>query len=323
MTTNPSGPGPRRWTAGPEHDGMRLDLAITKWSGLSRSRVQRLIRDGLVAVGGEIVPARHRLSAGEQVEVVVPPPVPTAIQPEPIPLDVLYEDEWVMVVNKPAGLVVHPGAGNFTGTLVHALLHRCPDMEGVGGEGRPGLVQRLDKDTSGVMVVAKRDAAYQTLVSAMKRREIRREYWAVVWGTPRETGEIDAPIGRHPRHRTQMAVRDDGRPARTLYRVIRRFDFVSLVALTLQTGRTHQIRVHLAHLGHPVFGDPTYGNRRRRVSGLSGVDRRRARAWHGCIARQALHAAVLEFDHPESGERLRFEAPAPADFAELLRLLES
>jgi 23S rRNA pseudouridine1911/1915/1917 synthase len=241
------------------------------------------------------------------VTVAIPPAEPLALTPEPIPLQILYEDEHLLVLNKPAGLVVHPGAGRATGTLVHALLAHCPNLPGIGGVERPGIVHRLDRDTSGVMVVAKSEAAHQSLSLQFKNRIVRKRYLALVHGEVRqEAGRIEAAIGRREHDRTRMGVKTaGGRMARTAYRVLRRLPGMTLVELGLETGRTHQIRVHLAHIGHPVVGDEVYGGRRER-HGAAGVPP---------APRQLLHAWWLGFRHPVHGEWLEFAAPIPADFA--------
>lgn len=250
--------------------------------------------------------AGDRLRAGDRIEVEIPPPRSPGLVPEPIPLDVAYEDAEVLVINKPAGLTVHPGAGRQTGTLVHAILARCPGLPGIGGEDRPGIVHRLDKDTSGLLVVAKTERALRALQAQIQTRRAGREYRALVHGrVARPQGRIEAPIGRDPRHRTRMAVVASGRHAVTHYRVAEAFEAATLLDVRLETGRTHQIRVHCASIGHPVVGDPVYG--------------RRPNPWG--LARQALHAHRLTFAHPVSGAPLSFTAPLPADMAAALRLL--
>jgi 23S rRNA pseudouridine1911/1915/1917 synthase len=237
--------------------------------------------------------------------VVVPPAEPLPLRPEAIPLDILFEDEDLLVVNKPAGMVVHPGAGCATGTLVHALLSHCRHLPGIGGVERPGIVHRLDRDTSGVMVVAKTDAAHHSLSAQFKARTVAKRYLALAHGRlPPEGGCIEAPIGRREQDRTRMGIRAGGREARTSFRVLRRLAEMTLVELRLETGRTHQIRVHLAHIGHPVVGDGVYGGRRER----------QARGRPDSAKRQMLHAWQLAFRHPTSGAPLAFTAPPPADF---------
>lgn len=249
-----------------------------------------------------------RLRAGDRVWVEVPPPVASRLAPEPIPLAVVYEDAHLLVVDKPPGLTVHPGAGRRTGTLVHAVLARCPDLPGIGGEDRPGIVHRLDKDTSGLLVVAKSETALRELQAQIQTRRMRREYLALVHGrVAQDAGTIDAPIGRDPLRRTRMAIVPGGRGAVTHYQVLERFADATLLRLRLETGRTHQIRVHCASLGHPVAGDATYG--------------RRTNPWG--LRRQALHAARLLFDHPVTGAPLVFEAPLPEDMARALAQLRS
>jgi 23S rRNA pseudouridine1911/1915/1917 synthase len=305
--------------------GLRLDRFLSaRAPDLSRTRLQALIEAGRVVVDGRIRKASHRLRAGEVVRVEVPPPVPLALVPEPIPLDVVYEDEALLVVDKPAGLVVHPGAGHATGTLVHALLAHCgPRLSGIGGVRRPGIVHRLDRGTSGLLVVAKRDPAHLALARQLKARTVERRYLALVHGSlPRAEGVIEAAIGRDPRDRLRMAVRPPGagRAAVTRYRVLERFTAplpLTYLALELGTGRTHQIRVHLAHLGFPVVGDRTY--RRRATPPASPELARRVAALGGL----ALHAAVLGFTHPDTGERLSFEVPPPPAFRALLAWLRA
>jgi 23S rRNA pseudouridine1911/1915/1917 synthase len=297
----------REFLVDPADAGQRLDVFVARVSGLSRARVHALISAGAVHVTGHPQKPRYAVKSGERVTVAIPPAEPLALTPEPIPLQILYEDEHLLVLNKPAGLVVHPGAGRATGTLVHALLAHCPNLPGIGGVERPGIVHRLDRDTSGVMVVAKSEAAHQSLSLQFKNRIVRKRYLALVHGEVRqEAGRIEAAIGRREHDRTRMGVKTaGGRMARTAYRVLRRLPGMTLVELGLETGRTHQIRVHLAHIGHPVVGDEVYGGRRER-RGAAGVPP---------APRQLLHAWWLGFRHPVHGEWLEFAAPIPADFA--------
>jgi 23S rRNA pseudouridine1911/1915/1917 synthase len=295
--------------------GQRLDVYLARASGLSRARVQGLIDRGAIRVDGHPQKPRYSVRAGDQVTLALPDITPLALTPEPIPLDILYEDEHLLVLNKPARLVVHPGAGRPTGTLVHALLAHCRDLPGIGGVERPGIVHRLDRDTSGVMVVAKSERAHASLSGQFKNRSIQKRYLALVHGVvAREAGRIEAAIGRREHDRKRMGVkREGGRAARTVYRILRRFPGMTLVELTLETGRTHQIRVHLAHIGHPVVGDVAYGGRR---------ERRIAPGGEAVPARQMLHAWVLGFQHPVTGARLEFTAPPPPDFLEAAGALD-
>jgi len=288
---------------------MRLDAWLAEEEPeLSRARWQTLIQENRVTVNGESVKRNHKLHAGDRVEWTIPEPVSTEVLPEDIPLNILYEDPHMIVINKPSGLVVHPAAGNETGTLVNALLHHCTDLAGIGGEIRPGIVHRLDKDTSGVMVVAKNETAMNELSRQFKARETGKEYIALIWGTPAPTlGTIKAPIGRHPIHRKKMAANvRNGRDAVSHYEVIESFGKASLIRVKIETGRTHQIRVHMAHLKHPVIGDTLYG--RTHKSGLQAP-------------RQMLHAAQLQLTHPHSGEKMTFTAPCPKDMETLLKQL--
>jgi 23S rRNA pseudouridine1911/1915/1917 synthase len=304
--------------------GERLDrfLAAAQ-ADLSRSRLQGLIRDGRVLVNGRAARASLKLRGGDQVRVDLPPERALALDAEDIPLAIVYEDESILVVNKPAGMVVHPGAGVSSGTLAHALLHHDPAIGGVGGAGRPGIVHRLDRDTSGLLVVARSARAYRALVEAIKNREVSRRYLALVWGAPRSAqGQEEGAIGRDPRHRQRMAVvARGGKPARTRWRVAERFGWCAALDVALDTGRTHQIRVHLAHLGHPVVGDRVYGGSARMRLRLTAAERSLAQVLLELLPRQALHAAELEFAHPVSGKHLRFQAPPPEDFAAALEWL--
>jgi len=300
--------------------GCRLFRVVAdRWPDLSRTQIARLMKQGLVTLDGKPAAPRDAARAHALARIEVPAPEPTTLAAEEIPLAVVYEDEHLLVVNKPAGMVVHPGAGNRRGTLVHALLAHAPGIANVGGAGRPGIVHRLDKDTSGVLVVAKTQAAYLKLVEAIARREVHREYLALVWGEPKDRGgRIAEPVGRHPKDRKRMAVTPKGRVAATNYRVLQSFGWASYVECRLETGRTHQIRVHLSHLGHPLLGDATYGGGARRVLNLPEGARRLAREIVETMPRQALHAARLAFSHPATGERLALEAPLPADFSAAL-----
>lgn len=269
---------------------------------------------GHVLVNGQQPRKSYRIVAGDVVDVVIPAPQPPAFTPEEIPLDILYQDADLLVLNKPAGIVVHPAPGHTSGTLVHALLHHVTDLSGIGGELRPGIVHRLDRDTSGLLLVAKNDAAHRQLSAALKRREIRRLYSVAAWGhLAADAVEVDAPIGRARTDRKRMAVTADGRPARTRFRRRARWRAADLLEAELDTGRTHQIRVHLAHIGHPVVGDRTYGRGAER--GISGPGHRWGAELARRVPRQFLHAAQLRFQHPRTGASLVFSAPLPSDLA--------
>ncbi len=305
-------PPPRSWTVDAAAAGERLDRHVAGRLGEPRNQVQRWIREGWVEVNGAAARASTAVAAGDAIACRPPAPREERIAPEAEPLAVLYEDADLAVLDKPAGLTVHPGAGRATGTLAHRLLARYPEIAGVGGPGRPGIVHRLDRDTSGVLVVARTAAAYARLARAFAEREVDKRYLAIVYGAPDpSTGTVEAPIGRHPTRRTEMAVRAGGRPARTLYRTVAAGEGTALLALGLETGRTHQIRVHLKSLGHPLVGDPVYGEAR-----WKGLPRRLQAALAG-FPRPALHAWRLAFRHPASGERVAFEAPVPGDLAAL------
>lgn len=286
---------------------------------MSRSRLKTLIDSGLVELDGAKVKAGQRLRPGQTVTLVVPAIRPSDLAPDPgVMFDILYQDEDIVVIDKPPGLVVHPAAGHAEGTLVHGLLAACPDLVGVGGEGRPGIVHRLDKDTSGVMVAAKTDRAHRALVEQFKQGAIRKTYFALCRSWPREDrGEIDAPIGRHPVRRKEMSTRSrTGRAALTRWEVLRRFGVgISLVQLNILTGRTHQIRVHMASIGCPVLGDPVYG------VGLSAL-KKGGDQLKGLVGRQMLHAKQLGLIHPIHGAEMVFVAPIPTDMAQVLERLE-
>ncbi|GIX46454.1 MAG: putative RNA pseudouridine synthase [Candidatus Tectimicrobiota bacterium] len=314
-----SGPEVYRLPVSPQEAGSRLDAYLARrLASLSRTQAQRLIQQGHVQVERGRAEASYRLRGGEVIVVQLPPPRPPALTPQPLPLQVLYEDADLLVVNKPPGLVVHPAPGHAQDTLVNALLYHCRTLSGIGGELRPGIVHRLDKDTSGLLLVAKHDRSHRHLAAQLKARRLQRRYVALVRGRPpAPQGTIDAPIARHPRQRHKMAVVPGGRPARTHYQVLATWGPVSMLQLTLETGRTHQIRVHLAHLGHPVLGDPLYGGGSLRCPQHPEVERA-LRAWK----RQALHAEWIRFQHPSSGAWLEFSAPLPEDLAALIALLQ-
>lgn len=295
-----------------DRDGERLDRFVARVvPELSRTRVQRLIDEGLVTVEGRLAKAARPLASGERVCVVVPAPEPVTVEPEPLPLRIVYEDTDLLVVDKPAGMPVHPGPGHLTGTLVNAVLAHCPDLSGVGGALRPGIVHRLDKDTSGLIIVAKHDRAHQALQRQLKERAVEKRYLALVRGDLQpDEGVIDAPIARDPRYRKRMAVVPGGREAVTRWRVLERYvgpgsgePRYTLVEARPVTGRTHQIRVHFASLRHPLVGDALYGRR------------------SALVGRQFLHAAGIAFAHPSTGERLEFDSPLPEDLREALRAL--
>lgn len=315
---------------GEGRDGARLDRVLADaLPDLSRSRLQALIAEGCVTRGGETIgDGNFRVKGGEIYSVALPEPQPAVPRGEDIPLHVVYEDKDLIVIEKPAGLVVHPAAGNPHGTLVNALLAHCGDeLTGVGGVARPGIVHRLDKDTSGLLVAAKNERAMTSLARQFAAHTIVRAYHAVVWGSPRVgEGLIEGQIGRSPFDRKRMAVlRGAGKQARTRYRVLERFGdpekpFASLVECRLETGRTHQIRVHLTHLGHPLIGDPSYGRARQPPRPKNEAEQE-AYAAAANFPRQALHAYILGFQHPSTHKVMTFESPWPADFAQLITSL--
>ncbi|HET7201040.1 MAG TPA: RluA family pseudouridine synthase [Burkholderiales bacterium] len=289
--------------------GLRLDKALARmFPEHSRNRLQKWLKDGHVSLDSRAAKPKQKIWGGERIEIrSQPDPADAAHRPERIALDIVYEDDQVLVLNKPAGLVVHPGSGNWNGTMLNALLHHAPQLAAIP---RAGIVHRLDKDTSGLLVVAKTLAAHTDLVRQLQARTVKRDYLALVHGAVARDGEISAPIGRDPRNRTRMAAVSGGRPALTRYTVVRRFDRVSLLECSLDTGRTHQIRVHMQLLGHPLVGDPVYRGKRRGGPQVAP------------LRRQALHAARLEFAHPASAARRRFSAPLPEDLRTLLESLE-
>ena len=290
--------------------GKRLDKLISEQlPELTRSAVQHLMQDGCVTIAGKPVKKNTKASVGDVITVELPEPREVEIEPENIPLDIVYEDEDIIVVNKPKGMVVHPAPGNWSGTLVNALMYHCGDsLSGINGEIRPGIVHRIDKDTSGLLVVAKNDRAHQSLAEQIKVHSAGRRYFAVVYGTPREQkGTVNAPIARHPIDRKKMAVLAGGREAITHYEVLEQYAGYSYLTFLLETGRTHQIRVHMAHICHPIIGDPLYGPAKDKWK-LQG---------------QCLHAGELTLTHPATGERMTFQAPLPAYFTTVLQKLRN
>jgi len=297
------------------HSGARVDkYVVSMLDGFSRSHVQKLIDNGHVTVGGERVSAHHRVYKGNEVTVYVPELRKEGVVPEDIPLDILYEDEHIIVINKPAGLVVHPATGNYSHTLVNALLNHTGDLSTVGGEMKRGIVHRLDMGTSGCMVVAKKDGAHLRLSAQFKDREVFKEYLALVKGVCRlDFGRVTVSLGRHPTRRTKMSVRrpESGRDAESEYEVIKRFKDATLIKVVMRSGRTHQIRVHMAHIGYPVVGDSQYGHGARGLAARLGVER------------QMLHAHRLGFRHPATNEYVQFEAPMPEDMKKAIAQLEA
>ena len=291
--------------------GERLDKFLARRAPeLTRSHIQKLIEHGDVLVAGKPQKAGYKARGGEIITMTLPAPEPTEILPENLPLDILYEDEDIIVVNKARGMVVHPAAGVRAGTLVNALLFHCKDLSGINGEIRPGIVHRLDKDTSGVMVCAKNDRAHVALAEQIKTKTARRTYLAIVYGNiAPESGTIKGAIGRHPTERKQMAIVEGGKPAVTHFRVLERYGAFTLVRCRLETGRTHQIRVHMTSIGHPLVGDPKYGHRKNPFAAL--------------IQGQALHSRSLDLIHPATGETMHFEAPLPQDMEAILKELRN
>ncbi|MBQ3063744.1 MAG: RluA family pseudouridine synthase [Clostridia bacterium] len=297
--------------------GERLDGYLAAAFDISRAQAERLLLSGQVTLSFGETNKKYRLKGGEEITLTMPDPTPAEAVPEDIPLDVIYEDEDIIVINKPVGMVVHPAAGNESGTLVNALLYHCKgSLSGIGGVERPGIVHRIDKDTAGLLVVAKNDVAHSALSEQLKVHAVSRVYQAIAIGNFREDkGTVNAPIGRHPVDRKRMAImrrEGEGREAVTHYEVLARFGQMTHIRCELETGRTHQIRVHMASLGHPLLGDPVYGG-----DGTKFEARHRA-----LITGQTLFAGELSLTHPRTGERMTFKAPLPAEFAKLLEILE-
>jgi 23S rRNA pseudouridine1911/1915/1917 synthase len=308
----PAEPSRRELTVEPDYDGARLDNFLTAlMPELSRSQVQRLIKEGRVRGPAAAVRSSTPVRAGQAYSVDIPAPAAATPEPEALPVRIVFEDPDLVVLDKPAGMVVHPASGHSSGTLVNALLHHVKDLSGIGGELRPGIVHRLDRGTSGLMVVAKNDRAHQELTRQFRDREVDKEYIALVWGVVQAGRRIDAAIGRDPAHRQKMSTRARrARSAVTRVTFARHFKGVSLLKVAIATGRTHQIRVHLSEIGHPVVGDPTYGGVHRRVPhNLHAVQR---------LERPFLHSARLAFTHPDDGRRVEFDSPLPPDLESVL-----
>lgn len=287
--------------------GKRIDVFLSeKIKDMSRSRIQKLIEDNKIKVNLKEIKSNYKIKNGDEITVEVPEPVMLQIEAEDIDIEILYEDDDIVVVNKPQGMVVHPAAGNYSGTLVNALLKKCKTLSSINGVIRPGIVHRIDKDTSGVLVVAKNDFAHQHLAEQIKEHSVKRIYMALTEGViKQDTGTIDKPIGRHPIHRKKMAIVENGKRAVTHFKVLERYKENTLIEARLETGRTHQIRVHMASIGHPLVGDPVYGFKKQKFN-LKG---------------QALHAMVLGFIHPRSGEYMEFSSPLPNYFQNLIEKL--
>lgn len=301
----------------------RLDVFLTHHvENATRTKVQRAIKEGQVLVNGEPARSSHTVAPGQVIHITLPKPPPRDALPEDIPLEIIFEDEDLIIVNKPAGMVTHPAHGNYTGTMVNALLHHCAKLSTLNDVTRPGIVHRLDKDTSGLMVVAKNDNAHARLAKQFADRSIVREYRALVWGTfKNKRGTIEAELGRSTSDRKKMAVVKSGKHAVTDYEVVQEFSYLTLLKLKLRTGRTHQIRVHLAHVHHPVFGDPTYNGRHILYGPGSSTQKAEVNRLLKIIPRQALHARTIGFVHPATRKEVFFDSPLPPDMEEVLRLL--
>lgn len=310
----------------------RIDVYLTHHvENATRTKVQEAIDAGFVLVNGKSVRSSYKIAPGDVIDISLPKPPPPDVVPENIPLEIAYEDDHLLVVNKPAGMVTHPAYAHYTGTLVNALLYHCKNtLSTLNDVTRPGIVHRLDKDTSGLMVIAKTDSVHAQLAKQFSSRTTNREYWAIVWGrfsdgknTQLKKGVIEAALGRSKSDRKKIAVSDTGKQAVTEYQVLEEFEYLSLIKLKLRTGRTHQIRVHLHHIGHPVFGDPTYGGRR---IAWGGTDKKKKEQVHELLTivdRQALHAKTIGFTHPVTKEKMKFDSQLPDDMQQILSLLRT
>ncbi len=306
-------------------DGERIDKYLAKAiSNISRSRLQQLIDADLVHVNEQTVKASYQITPGDHIHVAIPRPPRLEVEPEPIPLDILYEDDYLLAINKQAGLVVHPGVGNRSGTLVNGLLYHTDSLAETEDEIRPGLVHRLDKDTSGIVLAAKDEDTLRKLSAQFENRVVEKEYRAWVWGSFTEpNGTIRKAIGRHPRDRKTFAPQPTGKRAVTHYEVLEDHQFLTFLRLKIETGRTHQIRVHCKSIDHPVVGDPTYSGRTKRLKSLSARDKKWGVKVLEVMKRQALHAYKIGFNHPWEKKWMELEAPFPADFRELQRLMQT
>jgi 23S rRNA pseudouridine1911/1915/1917 synthase len=302
----------------------RLDVFLShQIENISRTRVQQLIEQGLIQVNGMIPAKSYKIRPHDDVVVNLPIPEKIEAMPEDIPLTIVYEDADLVIVNKSAGMVVHPAFSNYTGTMVNALLHHVQDLSGINGEIRPGIVHRIDKDTSGLLIVAKHDRAHRFLSQQFRSHKTEREYWALVWGMMKYKKQtIETQLGRSPKDRKKFAVVSDGKPAVTHYELIEQYDGFTLLRLNLETGRTHQIRVHMAHIGHPIFGDRTYGGDNPNLAGGEKKAKERALKLLEQMPRQALHAKTLGFIHPTTKQSIRFDSDLPDDFQNILNQIK-
>lgn len=309
----------------------RIDVYLTHHvENATRTKVRDAIDAGHVIVNGKPVKASYKVAGGDVIDIALPKPPPSDVLPEHIPLEIPYEDEYLLIVNKPAGMVTHPAYAHYSGTLVNALLYHCKsNLSAANDVTRPGIVHRLDKDTSGIMVIAKTDAVHAKLAKQFSDRTIEREYWAIVWGRfsdgkhEKKSGIIEASLGRSKSDRKKIAVSKEGKAAITEYEVLEEFEYLSLIKLKLRTGRTHQIRVHLHHIGHPVFGDPTYGGRRISWGSTEKKKKEKVHEFLSGLDRQALHAKTIGFIHPVTKKKLTFDSTLPDDMQQILTLLRT
>jgi len=301
----------------------RIDIYLVQEGiGLSRNQIQKLIRNSSIRVVDKGTKPNFILRGGETIEIEIPVDEPFKLLPEDIPIDIIYEDEHLLVLDKPTGMVTHPARGNWTGTLINAALFHTQKLSPIGGDFRPGVVHRLDKNTSGLIIIAKRAEVHLKLAAMFAEREIHRQYIAIIWGHLDDNHVVvEGSIGNHPKDHRRRAVITHGKSAKTEFTVIAGFDFLQLIRAKLHTGRTHQIRVHLDHIGHPVFGDPEYGGRGQRINGISPQHRKKAKELLKLTSSQLLHAKELYFKHPATSEMMEFDSPIPEDFAKTLNAL--